>query len=153
MELATLIGSFMAESPLAFVMMSIPAKDASARIMAVNDAFIQLTGFAKEDLIGADMSILHGDRTNRAALQRMSKSVATGQAARVTVVNYRKSGERYLCDIETHPLIINKKIVASVAFKRQVAATRGRISAQINRPSALQELMPQLSSIHDAVAI
>lgn len=62
------------------------------KIIYVNDAFTDLTGYAAADVIGHTPGMLQGADTDPAVLKRLDETVARGETFHGTAVNYRKDG-------------------------------------------------------------
>lgn len=64
----------------------------------VNDAFTRMTGYSKEELLGATPSILEGPDTDRSVLERLKSNLRAGDSFECRVWNYRKDGTPYLVE-------------------------------------------------------
>src|SRR5688500_15073769 len=69
-------------------------------IVAANPAFCRLTGFALEDMIGKTPRLLQGEKTSPLALRSLSRKLRAGERHLLEVVNYRQSGEAYICQLD-----------------------------------------------------
>ncbi len=79
--------------------------DSHARVQWANPAFTTLTGFTLEEILGQRAGkAQQGPETDRECIEVMRRSVMRGEAFRVEVVNYKKSGEPYWVEIEARPL-------------------------------------------------
>jgi len=78
--------------------------DARQHIVYVNGGFTRVTGYASGDVLGRSLRFLHGPETSHATLALLRKSVRSGEAAHVELVNYRKSGEAYWVDLSMVPV-------------------------------------------------
>ncbi|KTD21925.1 GGDEF domain-containing protein [Legionella londiniensis] len=70
----------------------------SPKILYVNDAFTQLTGYSKEEAIGRTPRILQGEKTDKKTLKQLKKAMRKEQELRVELLNYAKSGREYWID-------------------------------------------------------
>jgi len=75
------------------------------KILFVNPEFQQMTGYAASELIGRQPHMLQGLKTSRAELIALRRALKAGIPHRTVLVNYRKNGEPYLCDIEIQPIV------------------------------------------------
>lgn len=61
-------------------------------IIAANDAFVRLTGYSREEVIGQNCRFLAGPATEPEVRVSIGKAVAAGQPIVAELVNYRKDG-------------------------------------------------------------
>lgn len=74
------------------------------RIVWVNDAFTEMTGFTPEDAIGESPRILQGDDTDRAALDRIRECLEAWRPCREILKNYTKAGEPFWVELDIKPI-------------------------------------------------
>lgn len=74
------------------------------RVTYVNPAFTEMTGYAKEDIVGRTPRILQGPKTDRALLDRLRRQLEAGQRFNGETVNYRKDGTEYVLDWSIEPI-------------------------------------------------
>lgn len=71
------------------------AAQADNPIIFANDAFLKLTGYERDEIIGRNCRMLQGPETDRAAINVLSRAVAAGEDAKVELLNYRKDGSTF----------------------------------------------------------
>lgn len=69
--------------------------NAANRIVAVNPAFVALTGYGPEDVVGKDPKLLHSGRHDAAFYRAMWEALHTTGTWQGEIWNKRKSGEEY----------------------------------------------------------
>ena len=73
-------------------------------IVYVNPAFLSLTGYAKQEVIGQTTSILTGPDTDRASMEKLAMALQDGWACRVRLCHYRKDGASFWNDVSLSPV-------------------------------------------------
>ncbi len=64
-------------------------------LVYVNDAFVKLTGYAAEDIVGTNCRFLQGPDTDRAAIADMRRALNRGEDVLTVVLNYRRDGSPF----------------------------------------------------------
>jgi PAS domain S-box-containing protein len=64
-------------------------------IVECNDAFTQLTGYAREDIIGRNCRFLTGPATEPALTERLRAGIREQRPTMVEILNYKKDGTRF----------------------------------------------------------
>jgi PAS domain S-box-containing protein len=78
--------------------------DPSFQIEYVNKAFVTVTGYELEEVLGRHPRFLHGRKTPGTALDRLRACMRTGRAVRAELVNYRKDGTPFWIDLSVVPV-------------------------------------------------
>ncbi len=100
---------------------------AGLTIRWVSPEFEKMTGYDASELIGRKPSMLQGEKTSKAALAALRRAIRAGAMHRTTLVNYRKNGESYLCDIEIRPIFGEVgEIICFLAIESETQRKRGR---------------------------
>jgi PAS domain S-box-containing protein len=74
------------------------------RIIYVNPAFTQITGYSYSDVIGATPKLWQRPDTDREALKRIRKALELGSPVREELLNYRKDGTPFWVELELFPI-------------------------------------------------
>jgi PAS domain S-box-containing protein len=61
-------------------------------IIFANDAFLTMTGYAREDVNGVNCRFLQGPDTDPAHVKKIKEALARGEDVSVDILNYRKDG-------------------------------------------------------------
>lgn len=73
-------------------------------IVYVNDAFVRVSGYSREEVIGKTPRILQTSCTDENARKTIREALEKKQAVRTTINNFSKSGQEYWLDICILPL-------------------------------------------------
>lgn len=74
-------------------------------ITYVNQGFLKLTGYEKQEVLGRNCKFLQGEATDRQSVKEISEALKKGIAFRVTLLNYRKNGEPFWNDLQITPVL------------------------------------------------
>ncbi|WP_280137593.1 HWE histidine kinase domain-containing protein [Aureimonas sp. AU40] len=64
-------------------------------IVFCNDAFLHLTGYSREEILGRNCRFLQGPATRQADTQRVREAIAARRSIEVDLLNYRKDGTTF----------------------------------------------------------
>lgn len=71
------------------------ARQADNPIIFANAAFLGLTGYGRDEVIGRNCRFLQGPDTDPAVVDQLRDAIARGQDAAVDILNYRKDGSTF----------------------------------------------------------
>ena len=77
-------------------------------IVACNEAFMQLTGYPKEEILGRNCRFLRGDRTEPEQTAMLREAVAGSRPVMVELINYKKDGTPFRNAVMIAPLFDEK---------------------------------------------
>jgi two-component system cell cycle sensor histidine kinase/response regulator CckA len=101
------------------------------KIVFVNPAFTQMTGYTAAEAIGRTPRILQGSRTDKTVLNRLRQNLERGEVFEGEVINYRKDGKEFDLEWQITPLRdTSGKITHFLAIQRDIT-TRKRFEAQL----------------------
>lgn len=74
------------------------------RIVYVNQAFTDISGYTLAEVLGRTPRVLQGPRTDKTTRARIHAALDREESIRATVLNYHKSGYEYWLDLNIYPL-------------------------------------------------
>jgi len=114
------------------------------KIVFVNPAFTQMTGYSSAEVIGQTPRILQGPRTDQDLLARLRETLERGEVFDGEAIQYRKDGTEYVQEWQIAPLRdAEGKITHYLAIQRDISAHR-KLEAQF-RQSQKMEAFGQLA--------
>ncbi|HYN53316.1 MAG TPA: PAS domain-containing protein, partial [Methylotenera sp.] len=103
------------------------------KILFVNDAFEQRTGFTREEAIGQTPRILQGPKTQRSELDRIHRALEKWQPVRAELINYTKSGEEFWVELDIVPVADENGLYTHwIAVEREITE-RKQVELELSR--------------------
>lgn len=110
-------------------------------IVLANDAFLKLTGYAAEDVIGRDCRFLQGPETSPIAVDEIRRAVADQTGCDVELLNYRKDGTTFWNALHLSPIHDDKgKLVYFFGSQHDVTEQRRAVRLEAVEHRLLREV-------------
>lgn len=117
------------------------------KFLYVNAQFLSQTGYSIQELVGKSPRILQGKNTDRDLLNKLKKTIYSGETFVGQTVNYRKNGSEYLVRWSINPIRDEHgQIVAFLSCQME-------ISEQIKDHQITYFLSEALNQTSDAVLV
>jgi PAS domain S-box-containing protein len=95
--------------------------DGEGKILEVNAAFEQVTGYARAEVLGKNPSLLRSGVQDRAYYEQMWRALLAGETWRSSLVNRKKDGSHYTAEVVVNPIRdAGGKIINFIALQRDV---------------------------------
>lgn len=129
MGIEDLMAALTADSETAVVVTDGELSHPGPTILYVNGAFERMTGYPSSELVGQTPRLLQGEKTSLATRRTLARALRDGKRLKVALINYRKSGEAYRCEVEVFPILNSDGVlVNAVALEREIRRRPGRRS-------------------------
>ncbi|WP_196219592.1 PAS domain-containing protein [Halorubrum sp. BV1] len=103
-----------------------PSRDDNP-IMYINDWFVELTGYSREEVLGRNCRFLQGKETQEETRAAMRDAIASAEPVTVELRNYRKDGEMFWNRVTITPISgEDGEIERFVGFQQDVTERRER---------------------------
>lgn len=124
-DIATDLGFevFKSAADHAFNAISITQADSdggAGKIIYVNPAFTEMTGYSPDEVIGRSPGVLQGPNTERAVLDKLAEQMRRGELFHGETVNYRKDGSEFILEWIVTPVKNNDVTTHYVAVQHDV---------------------------------
>jgi PAS domain S-box-containing protein len=80
------------------------AREPDFPIVLANDAFLALTGYAAEELLGKNCRLLQGEATSGTAVAQIRAAIAQQRETTIEVLNYKKDGTQFWNQLHLSPI-------------------------------------------------
>lgn len=80
------------------------ARQPNNPVIYCNPAFLEITGYSYEDVVGRNCKFLQGPETDPQAVEQIRQSLRTGTECQVVLKNYRKDGTLFWNELKISPV-------------------------------------------------
>ncbi len=141
-----LFESAVEQSPLA-----ISITDLNANILYCNEAFTEVTGYSREEILGNNEAVLSYKSTPRHIYQEMWQVISDKRPWRGTLINRRKNGERYLAELMIAPVLDSEGEISHYLGLHRDGSGIHALQQRVANQKALIESV--VDSAPDAIAV
>jgi len=118
---------------------AISITDDRANILYVNQAFSRITGYAPEESIGHNESMLSDKKTPKAVYEELWSRLKAQQTWQGYLLNRHKDGRRYLADLTIAPILNARHVTTHyIGMHRDITDTY-RLEQRVNQQKVLIE--------------
>lgn len=121
-------------------------------IVFANDAFLSLTGYARDEVIGTNCRILQGEATTPESVNAVRRAIEAQQVETVEIMNYRKDGSSFLNALQLGPILGDDGQVVYF-FGSQLDISEKREAEEKAKALAEAELIHRLRNIVNVMAV
>jgi len=114
-------------------------------IVFVNGAFLDLTGYTMDEVLGRNCRFLQGPDTDKATVKELRTALAEHKAVAVDILNYKKDGGRFWNGLFIGP-VFDKDGELLYFFASQLDITSRRISEMSYTQAQKMEAIGQLTA-------
>jgi PAS domain S-box-containing protein len=117
-------------------------RQAGNPIVMVNQAFLDLTGYPRQEVVGRNCRLLQGPLSAREAVEALGRAVAEARAVEVEILNYRKDGSSFWNRVTLSP-VHDEAGALLYFFGSQLDVTQQRL-AQASEAEDIRALMREI---------
>ena len=98
---------------------SVIITDSKLTILCATKQISELTGFHKSEILGNSPRMFQGVLTSETTKNSIRKAISKKHPFKEVILNYRKDGSTYMCEIEAYPKFDQKNnLTHFIAFER-----------------------------------
>ncbi|WP_279308383.1 histidine kinase famiy protein [Pseudomonas orientalis] len=109
-------------------------------IIFANPAFLSLTGFEHDEVIGRNCRFLQGPQTDKSALRQVQRAVEQRHEVCVEVLNYRKDGSTFWNELFISPLFNERGQLVYLFASQLDVSRRHDAESRVRRAQDLEAL-------------
>ncbi|MFN3640511.1 MAG: PAS domain S-box protein, partial [Flavobacterium sp.] len=127
------------------------------KILYVNEAFTNMTGYTAEEVMGKTPRMLQGPKSDDRELKRLSEAIRNWQPCEIEIINYKKSGEPFWIHFSVTPVADDRGWYTHwIAIERNVTIQKNQqiqnelfneISAAFNPETSLKNSLQNVCDI------
>jgi nitrogen fixation negative regulator NifL len=118
---------------------AISITDGKADILYVNKAFTRVTGYAPEESIGRNESMLSDKNTPKSVYEELWRRIKSQQTWHGYLLNRHKDGRRYLADLTIAPILNERNETTHYIGMHRDITEMYRLEQQVNQQKVLIE--------------
>ncbi|HEY9219795.1 MAG TPA: histidine kinase dimerization/phosphoacceptor domain -containing protein [Phenylobacterium sp.] len=118
------------------------ARSPDLPLIYANPAFVNLTGYEMNEVIGRNCRFLQGPLTETAAVDKLRTAIAERAAVSVEILNYRKNGSTFWNSLQISPVRNDAgEVIYFLGSQRDITAEREAANELGERNEALRRAM------------
>ena len=122
--------------------------DTNGKTEWINDAFIKLSGYELDEVIGKSPGeLLQGTDTSKETVSRISRKLRNRQGFSEDIINYSKSGDPYWVHIDCDPILEGNELVGFMAIESDITERKQDEEKLIKRTAELNAVLNAATEI------
>ena len=112
----------------------------SGYIVYVNEAFVRLSGYSKEELMGSKPSILKSHAKDQAFYRKLWNTILSGETYHDVIVDKSKSGEEFYVEFNIAPIFGHENKIEHFVFTGTDVSNRIKIENKLKQLATIDSL-------------
>jgi PAS domain S-box-containing protein len=117
-------------------------------LVYVNDAYVELTGYDRDEAVGNNCRFLQGEETGEEPVAEMAKAIAAEEPVSVEILNYRKDGSEFYNRVDVAPIYDDDgELIHYVGFQLDITDRVAAEQAATERADQLEHLLDRVNGL------
>lgn len=122
--------------------------DAEERIIWVNKAYEELTGYTMQESLGkVPGDFLQGPETDPETVKRLAIAIDNEQTVQETILNHSKDGSKYWLDMKIDPIVDDGECRGFIAIERDVTKRKEVFDKLVTTEQKLREIVEHSTNL------
>ena len=118
-DFISLLRAGVSSTPIGVVLVN--AQETDMPIIFANQAFFDITGYRKNEVLGRNCRFLQGAATEKQSIRLIGDALSKRQRCNITLLNYRKNGARFWNKLTLSPIVNSAGVCTHyVGFQQDV---------------------------------
>lgn len=92
------------------------------RIIFASKNFSRISGYQPEEIVGKSPAVFQGAATSTITRQKIKTAITNLKPFKEVILNYRKNGDSYWCEIEAYPMFDKNGIFQNYIALEKIAS-------------------------------
>ena len=115
------------------------------KIIYANEAFVKMTGYSQEELIGKTPRILQGPKSDIKVLKKVRQAIENWEPCEAELINYRKNGEEFWISFSLVPIANEKGLFTHwISIERDITERKKAEEALVKERKLLRVLIDNI---------
>ncbi|RNF40283.1 PAS domain-containing protein [Planococcus salinus] len=120
-------------------------------IIYTNKTFLEMTGYAEDEVIGRNCRFLQGEETDHRDVEKIRDAVKARESVTVTIQNYRKDGTPFWNRLAVRPVQVEDSLYF-IGTQTDITLERSQQQAIMANEMEIERLMLPILAIQENVA-
>ncbi|REA05748.1 histidine kinase [Haloferax sp. Atlit-6N] len=124
----------------ATVGITITEADDDQPLTYINDAFEEMTGYDRSEVLGRNCRFLQGEETDTEPVELLHEAIEAGESVAVSLTNYRKDGTPFWNELKISPVYEDGELTHFVGFQTDATVRHALKNQLIHETQTLKQL-------------
>nr|WP_233510277.1 PAS domain S-box protein [Haloferax sp. Atlit-4N] len=124
----------------ATVGITITEADDDQPLTYINDAFEEMTGYDRSEVLGRNCRFLQGEETDSEPVEKLHEAIEAGESVAVSLTNYQKDGTPFWNELKISPVYEDGELTHFVGFQTDATVRHALKNQLVHETQTLKQL-------------